>query len=122
MRLEEHFSKFGNHEVMKEKIKQQLLEFNSNVGFSLYKNPRHCGKMQMPSKSVSFLVLELKLRKENDKSICMKKIKSIVLETKWFLLKNLCRKFHFIFEWFVTVAFIVDSDITYRRKGPLLDE
>ena len=73
MRLEEHFSKFGNHEVMKEKIKQQLLEFNSNVGFSLYKNPRHCGKMQMPSKSVSFLVLELKLRKENDKSIYMKK-------------------------------------------------
>ena len=38
VRLEEHLSKFGNHEVIKAKIKQQLLELNSNIGFSKYKN------------------------------------------------------------------------------------
>ena len=29
MRLEEHFSKFGNHEVIKGNIKQQLLELKN---------------------------------------------------------------------------------------------
>ena len=38
VRLEKHFSKFGNHEVIKAKSKQQLLELNSNIGFSKYKN------------------------------------------------------------------------------------
>ena len=45
MHLEKHFSKFGKHDVTKERIKQQRLELNSNIGFSKYKNPRHCNKM-----------------------------------------------------------------------------
>ena len=53
MRLEEHFSKFENHEIIKEKIKQQILELNSNIGFSKYKDPRHCDKMQQASLKLS---------------------------------------------------------------------
>ena len=39
----------------------------------------------------------------------MKKLRSIVLATKWFFLKNLYRKADIIFVWFVNVAFIEDQ-------------
>ena len=48
MRLEEHFSKLRNHEETK-KFEQQLLELNSNIGFSKQKNPKKCDEIQQAS-------------------------------------------------------------------------
>ena len=75
MHLEDYF-KFGNHEVIKEKIKQQLLELNSNIRFSKYENHKHSHEMQQVSLKRQHYgngVIMI-FRRANDKEFCMKKM------------------------------------------------
>ena len=70
-----------------------------------------------PENVAIFLTLELKLRRENDTTICIKKkkkkMKNKVLATKWFLLKDLYRKAHTIFVGFVTVPLFDQNSLKF---------
>ena len=112
MHLEDYFGKFGNHEVITEKIKQQLLELTSIIGFSIYENHKHCDKKQQ----ASIYGTGTQIKENYEKSISMKKMKK-KKNSKERLLKYLYRKAHIIFLWFVTVTFIVDH-IIFRRNTP----
>ena len=117
MRLEEHFSKFGNHEVIKIKLKQQLLELNSYIGFSKYKNPKYYEKIQQASleRQLSGTETQIKERKRQ-KYLHQKK-------RKGFLFKKLVQEG----PYYICVVY---NRCLYRRsvilyseeKFPLVDE
>ena len=74
VRLEEHFSKFGNHEVIKEKLSSNYWNRIQILVFQNIRIPNIVIKCSNPPENVAiFLTLELKLRWENDTSICIKK-------------------------------------------------
>ena len=108
-RLEEHFSKFGNNEIVKKQIKQQLLELNSNTSFSKYKNLKDCDRMQQASLKRQLSGTGTQIKERKRQKYLHEKNKSIILATKWLFLKHLYRKAHILFLWFVIVAFIVNQ-------------